>query len=131
MVVAGLIGELSLERVTSGRDRGSDFQLGAYHERALVNGERFVSERKLLRLPLRVNDSFDRHLLGGLELEFGRDQIIKARVVIVDVIARGDAGLDGGFHGRARVRGVSREQGVRVDDRRGVLAQRRPRNQTS
>src|SRR5437016_4620143 len=130
VVVAGLIGELSLERVTSGKDRGSDFQLGAHDERALVNRERCVRERELLRLALRVNDFFDLDLLGGLELEFRRNQIIEARVVIVNVIPRGDAGLDGGFQGRARVRGVGREQGMRLYDRRGVLAQRRPRNQT-
>src|SRR5439155_3362701 len=132
VVVVGLIGELSLERVTSGRNRGSDFQPGAHDERALVNRERCVRERKLLRLTLRVNDFFDLDLLGGLELEFRRDQIFEARVVIVNVIARGDAGLDGGFQGRARVRGVGREQGMRLYDRRsaGALAQRHPRNQT-
>ncbi len=90
MIVAGLIRKLPLYLIVPGRRFALDLERHVNPDRPFVNGKGSIREGKLLRLTLRVSNVVHRHLLAWLQFDFRGNQIIEARMMVIDVVAGED-----------------------------------------
>ena len=87
MVVARLIRELSLHLVVPWQHFGIELERDINSNRSLINGKGRVRKGELPGLPFWIGNIIPSHCFIRLELDFRWNQIVKSRMMVINVVA--------------------------------------------